>query len=454
MSKQESESDSRCVALDQTRSWSSMFAAFIALVVLGDGGFLGQSTTIAAEPTNLEELNRWYVEPPAGQNAATYFMRGFELLQITTADRSSPDLPLIGTATMPIVTNSVSAEMKVAIGDFLERNQPALAFFVQGAQHTNSRYPLDLTKGSEAKLPHLAKVRSAARLLELDALHQAVSNRGSNAANSVLLAVLTGRTLDAEPPLISQLVRIACESGAVEGLQQVLNRTLVPSGSLAGLQTAFERATESEAAGTGLTRALISERVEGLDILEHPDKYRETIQSLEALDDVLPGLDTTNLLAHLQEQRAFLQKCYGEAIEAHKAPFPERLKTSDIFSRSAIESEARGYSFVKMILPALSKVVTREGRTLAELRLAQTAIALERFRAANSGRYPDSLTALSPKLLATVPSDPFDGKPLRYRKAGDGYLLYSIGPDSKDDQGEHKRGSDDVTFSVANPPRS
>ena len=37
-------------------------------------------------------------------------------------------------------------------------------------------------------------------------------------------------------------------------------------------------------------------------------------------------------------------------------------------------------------------------------------MALERYRLAN-GAWPDSLAALVPKYLETVPTDPFDGKP-------------------------------------------
>ena len=40
--------------------------------------------------------------------------------------------------------------------------------------------------------------------------------------------------------------------------------------------------------------------------------------------------------------------------------------------------------------------------------------------------------------------DPFDGQPLRYREKGTGYLLYSIGPDLKDDSGERMNGKDIV----------
>jgi hypothetical protein len=37
-----------------------------------------------------------------------------------------------------------------------------------------------------------------------------------------------------------------------------------------------------------------------------------------------------------------------------------------------------------------------------------------------------------------VPSDPFDGNPIRYRRADPGYCLYSISDDGQDNGGREK----------------
>ncbi|HEV2327184.1 MAG TPA: hypothetical protein VGY56_00165 [Verrucomicrobiae bacterium] len=45
-----------------------------------------------------------------------------------------------------------------------------------------------------------------------------------------------------------------------------------------------------------------------------------------------------------------------------------------------------------------------------------------------------TLTALVPAYLPAIPLDPVDGKPLRYRRNGDGtYLPYSVSPNGRDD---------------------
>ncbi len=77
----------------------------------------------------------------------------------------------------------------------------------------------------------------------------------------------------------------------------------------------------------------------------------------------------------------------------------------------------------------------------AEFALLQTQVAILRFRAAH-GRYPDGLPALVPAYLKAVPTDPFGlGKPLKYKPLDGGkrFLLYSLGPNLKDDGGTHSR---------------
>jgi hypothetical protein len=160
------------------------------------------------------------------------------------------------------------------------------------------------------------------------------------------------------------------------------------------------------------------------------------------------------MLANLKEQRQFCDDSYDQALAARNDGLPGRLKADDLLTSRANDAKTKEYFVAMMLLPGLGKTTSREAGSLARLRLAQTAIALERFRAANMGRYPDALTELVPKYIAAVPNDPFDGQPLRYMKAGvGGYLLHSIGPDLKDDGGVRKPGADDVSFVVVRPPR-
>ncbi len=79
-----------------------------------------------------------------------------------------------------------------------------------------------------------------------------------------------------------------------------------------------------------------------------------------------------------------------------------------------------------------------QGTTRAEAlaRLAESACGVERHRLEQGG-IPESLEALVPRYLTRVPLDPVDRAPLRYRRDGERrYLVYSVGPDGRDDRGE------------------
>jgi len=78
---------------------------------------------------------------------------------------------------------------------------------------------------------------------------------------------------------------------------------------------------------------------------------------------------------------------------------------------------------------------------------------LEQFRAAHSHQYPATLSEMTPNDPDLIPQDPFDGQPLRYHRQGSGYILYSIGPDLKDDGGRRMTGSTgDLVFAIVSPP--
>ncbi len=92
-------------------------------------------------------------------------------------------------------------------------------------------------------------------------------------------------------------------------------------------------------------------------------------------------------------------------------------------------------------IPALSRVAQLDLRAHAHLDLAQTALALERYRLA-TGKLPQQLQDLVPQYLAQVPTDPFDGNPIRYRLGSPGYVLYSVSEDGRDNGGRERDDKD------------
>jgi len=83
----------------------------------------------------------------------------------------------------------------------------------------------------------------------------------------------------------------------------------------------------------------------------------------------------------------------------------------------------------RLLLPQIGKVAMREQQTLAHLACGAAGLAAERFRLANA-RWPNSLEEIAEAgFLKQVPTDLYDARPLRLRRAADGLVIYSVGPD-------------------------
>jgi hypothetical protein len=90
-----------------------------------------------------------------------------------------------------------------------------------------------------------------------------------------------------------------------------------------------------------------------------------------------------------------------------------------------------------MMLPSVfaSRPVARvEQQRQAYENLAILAFALAGYRA-DHDEYPRGLAQLTPTYIDAIPQDPFTDGDLRYRAENGGYLLYSVGPNGKDDDG-------------------
>ena len=132
---------------------------------------------------------------------------------------------------------------------------------------------------------------------------------------------------------------------------------------------------------------------------------------------------------------------FDEETAAFRMPtFPERRKA---FADSVVRSDARYESLgrVEMIvisvsLPSFSRTDNMYTANLSQRNLALTALAL-REQEIRTAKFPESLEDLGPADRADR-VDPFVEQPFIYHRSGDGYVLYSVGPNLKDDGGVPK----------------
>jgi hypothetical protein len=70
----------------------------------------------------LIELNAWYAEPPAGQNDAGFYVKGFDALRLANLGA----LPILGNGRLPALGTPMTASMKSALAAVVRSNQAAL----------------------------------------------------------------------------------------------------------------------------------------------------------------------------------------------------------------------------------------------------------------------------------------------------------------------------------------
>jgi hypothetical protein len=123
-------------------------------------------------------------------------------------------------------------------------------------------------------------------------------------------------------------------------------------------------------------------------------------------------------------------------------------------SFKTVMGEAIGQVLIALNSPGLLKASLAADRTEQRFINLRLAVSLEAFRA-DRGRYPNQLADLAPKYLAAIPDDLFSGKPLVYKPTKDGYLIYSVGANGKDDGGktfgDEPYGCDDLVVRMPLP---
>jgi DNA-directed RNA polymerase subunit RPC12/RpoP len=410
----------------------------------------------AGYPTSGAELNTWRAPVPDSENGALVITQAFALFR-TFPDSRSNLIFHVKTGR----TNQWSAETRELVKAYLQTNGPALAKARGALLLSRFRYPLDFSYGPETLMPHLPKLKQFADMADLEAALNTGNGHPDQWPQAVEFQLKLGETLDDEPTLISHLVRSAIISTATKSAERSLNHSKPGEEACRSLQAAF-----TSAGGTNLLPlALVGERAVTIPI------FRLSLQEANSVsqDDSnfftpappkqqrfagkpMPGLWLTGFW---ERDLNFYLETMDKFISLAALPAPASFALTNFSESVSIVARKRLYITSALLLPEYKIVSVKEARLQANIRLAATAFAVERFRLAK-GRLPGALSELAPQFLDAVPTDPFDGEPLRYHTLPRGYVIYSVGPDGHDAGGreppESKPSGDkthyDITFTV------
>jgi hypothetical protein len=283
-------------------------------------------------------------------------------------------------------------------------------------------------------LPHVQEVREVAGLLQADVRLRAEDGDADGAVASTAATLNTARSLGDEPTLISQLVRIACTSITLNELERTLAQGEPAPDALAGLQ----RQLEANEGDPLLLYGVRGERGGGDQLIGVLQRGGMTMQTLSGLTAGGPG-EPADVVAMLplrlpggvKHQRAAYLRYTTRLVETARRPSTELPGALAELEKSSRQEAI----LVRLLAPAVTKVGEAFLRNQAQQRCAIVALAAERFRRAQD-RWPASAAELQTAgFLKAVPTDPFDGRPVRLAARPDGLIAYSVGPDGEDNGG-------------------
>ena len=426
-------------------------------------------------PVTLAELDKWYPQVPPGENAAEVYTQAFahcdrfwgtnSIAQSASAITNQWPywqegtewmqqqlLPVVGKAKLPPGSPPLPQEMKRLVATYVSDHREALELLHQATGKIKCRYPIDLTKiyqedelGAEEDkyFPHWQGVNFSARLLQLETVMHAENGDPESAVNSLFALLALARSLRSEPGLVAHLVRCRVESAGLSSLEYTLNRLKLPVSQIERLQTRFG---ESETTRQTIS-PIVGELCEGNAALGSDPWLLLTIGCLHQMNrshrSTLPfGL-------------AVIDRVYSAAgfFDLDQLRFlnymSEKLQTirrlSDLPDSRLVDHDVPRFSlFYPWLVDTTESSMKRECKARARVRTGQAALAVEASEL-RSYKLPDELNEIVPSFLTAIPTDPFTGQPLRYKKLAKGYVVYSVGEDGKDDGGDEKK---DITFTV------
>lgn len=297
------------------------------------------------------------------------------------------------------------------------------------------RYPLTIAPDIVGTLlPHVQDARSAANALRFDAYLQMDAGDATAAADAIIACFNAGRSIGDEPFMISGMLRMSCDTIALSACERFLAQLTANDATLVRLQAAIDL----ELCEQFFLNGMRGDRAQGFAFLQYLRDNPSKAQSVRLMQNptgdavsewlvYVPGMvarGQAKFLSHMNEAVSIAQRPYEEYQDAI-ADWDARSKNLSPFGR--------------IMLPVARGAAPFALRHQAQLRCMTVAVAAERYRLQHQ-KWPDKLDDLvAANLIAAVPLDPYDGKPLRWKIIDNGRLVYSVGKDRTDNGGNFNR---------------
>lgn len=323
-----------------------------------------------------------------------------------------------------------------------------LSLLRQAQAMPHCQFPVRWKAGAGALFPHYADLRALDRVLCAQAVFLARQGKMDEAVDRLRLSFSLDRNTCNEPILIGLLVKCAMYDLTANAVVAVAKYGNLTEDQAAALSSELSLADLD----SNTVNAMKGERAFGLWAY---DNVRRA--GMGQLIDLSGGSKPSGTSAILWKAGSYVWRpllyadgviylrCMQGLVRDAKVPYR-------IYSKKHSEDEIGkipAYAIIaKIIAPVFVRIHARVDSVRARAALAQVLLAAQQYKK-QMRVYPESLKQLG----AGIPEDPFSGKELVYKLTGNGFKVYSIGENLRDDGGNAaKDGSPSIDDQVLNWP--
>jgi hypothetical protein len=382
--------------------------------------------------------------PPPEQNAAALYTQMI-LLRKTRPLSQEDDGAIAAVAghKMP------SAEQWTQARLVLQHRPDLLRLIHQVAARPQCVFTRDWSNPNAILSPELAQMREAVRLLTAESLLLAQNGKPLEAVRNEALGFRIAHHADEENWLIGYLTAINSDAITLNSMEKILTM----AGNDPAVADAVQKEIEKAWTPPDLIHSLRSEA--GIQVGEVEMLRKLGPASLgQFAGDSSPDAATLHMNpqawnAFLDANGAYMLHQMRTSINAAKRPFLEATPILRSLDAQTMQGKSLTHLLAVIILPQFALGAEKRASIQALADTVRAAAAVLAWKARH-GAFPATLA----QALTTVPTDPFDGKPLRYRQEGTGFVLYSVGKDGTFDGGtpDKQPSSRDVVFRYPLPP--
>jgi hypothetical protein len=319
---------------------------------------------------------------------------------------------------------------KAALKDTILKNQKAFELVAQMGDKPCFLYRDPAESLVESRLPDAVQMLQTTELLFFSALFSAEEGDVHSAVDKVLIGLKFTPLMAREGTLIADLISVAETRILSQFLGEICGGRAVSDEDLMRLMAAQN---------PGPWRARLAEAFRGERVMFAEvggDVYKGRLADLGSIWEgphwwqelgawiarPLVKRDMRRSLSNFEFLEAQTKIPYHQSRDA--------LRVRDLELK-----ERPWYAFLSKMIIGESEAAFMKQAMVESIMLAnRTGLACRLYKS-RTGRYPGTLDELVPGLLAEVPIDPFTGKPMVYRREGEGFVVYSLGSNQKDDGG-------------------